>query len=73
MALEITDRGGSTMCEEHRPLAYMSAVLCVAPPTQITGQGAETEARKERVLVKNIGFNILWSCGASSLFHGSFW
>lgn len=52
------------MCEEvHRPLAYMSAVLFVASSTQITGQGTEIEARKERVLVKNTGFNILWSFG----------
>lgn len=50
VALETTDRGGPTMCEVHRPLAYMTAVLCVASPSQITGcrnRGKEGESFSE--------------------------
>lgn len=72
-ALETVDKGGSMMCKDvHRFLAYMSVILCVTSPISAQGRVLK-QARKEGVLVKNVGFHILWSCGTSPFIHGSFW
>ena len=42
-------------------------ILCVTSHTQISGQGAARG--KERVVVKNIGFNVLWSRGTLPFIH----
>lgn len=48
------------ICEEvHRHLASRSVVIFITSPPQITGQGAEIEARREGVWITNTGFTIL--------------